>query len=105
MLRKLFSIAIVAGCGAALCAQNVRPAVPLEPVSAILEAFRTHPLVALGEGNHNNEQGYDFRLALIRDPRFALVVNDIVVESGSSTYQAVMDRFVHGESIPDAVLR
>jgi hypothetical protein len=32
----------------------------------------------------NNEQGYAFRLALIRVPRFAATVNDIVVESGSA---------------------
>ena len=35
-----------------------------------------------------------FRLALIRDPRFATVVNDIVVESGSARYQETIDRFM-----------
>src|SRR5215471_4647200 len=80
-------------------------AVPLEPVSAILDGFRTHDVVALGEGRHNNEPGYAFRLSLIRDPRFATVVNDIVVESGSSQYQNAMDRYIHGENVPNVMLR
>jgi hypothetical protein len=44
-------------------------------------------------------------LSLIRDPRFAAVVNDILVEFGNSRYQAVMDRFVSGERVPDEDLR
>jgi len=72
----------------------------LEPISAIIDAFRTHDVVALGEGRHNNEQGYAFRLALIRDPRFAATVNDIVVESGSSTHQDVMAVRTLNASLP-----
>jgi hypothetical protein len=82
-----------------------QPAVPVEPISAILDAFRTRAVVALGEGTHNNEQGHAFRLALIRDPRFIATVNDIVVEFGNSRYQDVMDRFVAGETVPDITLR
>jgi hypothetical protein len=74
-------------------------------VSAVLDAFRSHEVVALGEGEHGNEQGYAFRLALIRDPRFTAIVNDIVVESGNALYQDVMDRFIRGELVPDASLR
>jgi hypothetical protein len=81
------------------------PAVPVEPVSAILDAFQTHPIVALGEGPHGNEQGHAFRLALIRDPRFAATVNDIVVECGNGRYQTLMDRFVNGSNVSDDALR
>jgi hypothetical protein len=77
----------------------------IEPISGILDAFGSHQIVALGEGVHGNTQGHTFRLALIRDPRFAAVVNDIVVEFGSARYQAVMDRFVSGGDVPDAELR
>ena len=77
---------------------------PLEPITAILDAFRSHGIVAIGEA-HGNEQGHAFRLGLIRDPRFAALVNDIVVESGNARYQDVIDRFVRGEAVPDAVLR
>jgi hypothetical protein len=85
--------------------QTPPPSVPVEPIGAILDAFRSHPVVALGEGSNANEQGHAFRLALIRDPRFAATVNDIVVECGNSRYQEVMDRFVRGEDVPYDSLR
>jgi hypothetical protein len=45
-------------------------------------------------------------MALIRDPRFVAVVNDIVVEFGNSRYQDLMDRFVDGDdNVPYAQLR
>lgn len=59
----------------------------------------------VGEGPHGNEQGHAFRLALIRDRRFAASVNDIVVEFGSARYQDLMDRFVNGGDVPAQELR
>ena len=50
---------------------SVKEAAPLKPVAAVLNAFRTQRLVALDEGNHNNLQGYAFRMALIHHPEFA----------------------------------
>jgi hypothetical protein len=93
---------LISIAGATQAAQRAgsRPAVPAEPIAAILDAFRTHQVVALDEGNHGNQQGHAFRLALIRDPRFAATVNDIVVEFGNSRYQDVMDRFVGGDDVP-----
>src|SRR5205814_9134955 len=41
-----------------------RALIPVEAVAAILQAFQTHPIVALGEGPHGNEQGHAFGLAL-----------------------------------------
>jgi hypothetical protein len=81
------------------------PAVPIDPVSGILDAFRDHSIVALGEGAHGNLPSHAFRLALIRDPRFAGTVNDIVVEFGQSAYQDVMDRFTNGEDVPYGELK
>ena len=66
--------------GAAQQSPTAKPAVPREPIAAILDAFRTHQVVALGEGTEGNIQGHAFRLSLIRDPKFAARVNDIVVE-------------------------
>jgi hypothetical protein len=82
-----------------------RPATPLPPVTALLDAFAVHRIVALGEGPHNNEQGHAFRMALIRHPRFSTLVDDIVVESGSARHQDVMDRFVRGEQVASTALR
>lgn len=81
-----------------------QPAVPIEPVAAILDAFRTYHLVAVG-GAHGHEQGDAFALALVREPRFAAVVNDVLVESGNARYQDVMDRFVEGADVPAERLR
>src|SRR5215471_15696734 len=105
MFRRLLLTTIILAMATVFQAQGPQPAVRLDAISAVMDAFKTHAIVALSEGRHNNEQGYAFRLALIRDPRFATVANNIVVESGSSKYQDVMDRFVRGESVPDVVLR
>lgn len=80
-------------------------AVQADPITAVIDAFRTHEVVALGEGSHGNQQAHAFRLALIRDPRFPAAVRDIVVEFGSARYQDVMDRFVNGEDVPHETLR
>src|SRR5438105_160792 len=98
MLKAGTLICALAMCAGALAqTPDALPlATPLEPIATILEAFRSHSIVALGEGPHGNVQGHEFRLALIRDPRFAATVNDIVVESGSARFQDVMDSFVRG---------
>jgi Haem-binding uptake, Tiki superfamily, ChaN len=84
----------------------VRPsAKPVDPISGILDAFKTHRVVALGEGDHGNEQGHRIRLALIRDPRFSPIVTDIVVEFGNALYQPVMDRFISGGDVDTTQLR
>ena len=80
------------------------PAMPLDAKAAILDAFRVHQFVALGDA-HGNEQGEAFQLALIRDPRFPLVVNDILVEAGNSRYQETVDRFVRGEHVAAEALQ
>ncbi len=78
---------------------------PLDPIDGIINAFKTHDVVALGEGDHGNEQGAEFRAKLYRNPRFQAVVNDIVVESGNGRYQAMMDRYIAGEAVPEKELR
>jgi hypothetical protein len=85
-------------------AQGPAPAIPLDPVPAILDAFQTHNVVALGEP-HMIEQGHALRVALVNDPRFPRVVNDIVWECGTARYQGVMDRYMAGEPVSDAELR
>jgi hypothetical protein len=81
-----------------------RAAQPVEAIGAIVDACRSHAVVALVE-DHGNEQGHAFRLALLRDPRFTATVNDIVVEFGNARYQALTDRFVSGEPVGDQALR
>jgi hypothetical protein len=110
MCRVALIVALL--CGAATDgladAQRAIPgiaAVPIDPITGILEMFKTHDVVALGEGSHGNEQGHAFRLALIRDPRFSAAVDDIVVEFGNALYQDVIDRFAKGEQVAYEELR
>lgn len=78
---------------------------PRAAVEAILDLLSLHQIVALGEGPHNNQQGHAFRLSLIRQPRFAEIVDDVVVEAGNARYQPLMDRYISGEDVPYQTLR
>lgn len=80
------------------------PAVPTDAATAVLEAFRDHDIVAIGDA-HGNQLGQAFQLSLIGDPRFAAVVDDVVIEVGNSRHQDVIDRYVRGEEIPRDALR
>ena len=79
------------------------PAIAIEPVAAIVDAFRSHSVVAVMAG-HGEARGYAFGLSLVHDSRFVAVVNDIVIEEGSARYQDVSDRFVRGEQVTDESL-
>ena len=79
-------------------------ATPVDPITAIVEAFRTYNIVTLSDP-HGNVQVQAFLLSLVRDPRFPDVVNDIVIETASARYQDAIDRFVRGEDVETAVLR
>ena len=81
------------------------PAVPVEPIGAILEKFQSYPVVALGKGSHGDLNSLKFCLALIRDPRFSQTVNDIVVEVGNGRYQDRIDAYVRGDDVPAAMVR
>jgi hypothetical protein len=81
-------------------------AAPVEPISAIVQAFQSHAVVALGNVEfRGNEQAHAFQVVLIRDPRFAAVANDILVEFGNSRYQDFVDRFIRGEDVSHDSLR
>lgn len=95
------SAVAVAGLGAAgLVAPGAAAAsaVPRRPgqaglTDAVLAAFRTHRLVALGEA-HILQEHHDVLQTLISDPRLPAVVDDIVVEFGNALYQDMIDRFI-----------
>jgi len=96
----LFTLASVA----AAQTPNPRAPVPVEPIAAILDAFRTHDVVGVSDP-HGNVQMQAWLLSLLRDPRLAAAVNDLVIETASARYQDAIDRFVRGEDVPREVLR
>ena len=80
-------------------------AVPRAAIAAIVDAYREYRIVGIGDA-HGNQLGEAFQLALIRDPSFRAVVDDVIVESGNSRYQDLADRFVGGENVdPQALQR
>lgn len=76
----------------------------LPAMDGIFAAFKTHPLVGIGE-HHRIQQELDFYAALVRDPRFAREVGNVVVEFGGAAHQDIIDRYVNGEDIPYTELR
>jgi hypothetical protein len=85
-------------CGS--CARHDEPptAVRLDPVAAIVEALGLHQIVALGDWHHNL-QLHELRLDLIRDPRFPVAVDDIVVEFAAAQHQDIIDRYLNGDDV------
>ena len=81
-----------------------QPATPEDPLNTIIEAFRTHNIVALTDP-HGNVQVQAFLLSLVRDPRFPEAANDIIIETASARYQDALDRFVGGDDVERGVLR
>jgi hypothetical protein len=84
-------------------AQNAAPTVT-PAMDGIFAAFKTHSLVGLGE-HHRIAQELDFYNALVRDPRFAREVGNVVVEFGGAAHQDIIDRYVAGEEVPYTELR
>ena len=81
-----------------------RQPAPVEAIGAILDAFRTHDIVALPDP-HGNVQVQAFLMTLIRDSRFSAMANDIVIETASARYQDAIDRFVRGDDVQHDELR
>lgn len=101
----------VFGWAAVLFWANLPAAAPAAPTDvravaaaeAIIDALGTHQLVALGE-YHQNEEVHALLRRVVRDPRFADLADDIVVEFGNARYQEMVNRYVDGESVPDRQL-
>lgn len=88
---------------------SAKPSAMKEPmiqsaIDGIFEAFKTHPLVGISDA-HGMAQLMEFYNALIRDPRFAQNVGNVVVEFGGAARQDVIDRYVNGEFVPYKELR
>jgi hypothetical protein len=86
-----------------LSGTTVQPS-PREPrpepaMQAILDAFGTYRIVALGD-YHGTRDLNDFVLSLLRHPGFPDAVDDIIVECTSTSVQPLLDRYIGGEDVP-----
>lgn len=73
-------------------------------VQGILGLFQTHPIVLIGE-SHRSAETHAFLRALVTHPDFPNSVDDIVIESGNTLYQPLLDRYVRGDAVPRDSLR
>jgi hypothetical protein len=73
-------------------------------IDGILDLFKQKQVVALGDF-HGVAQEEAFYSALVRDPRFAEEVGNVVVEFGGSAAQGIIDRYVNGEDVSFTELR
>jgi hypothetical protein len=83
---------------------NARDPQPENAILAIIAAFDTFRVVAIGD-LHNTRDLNDFVLSLVRHPAFPDTVNDIVVEGNNSLLQPILDRYIAGEDLPIADAR
>jgi len=71
----------------------------------VLDLYKTHDVVLLGE-QHDRRLNFEFRMALLKHPKFASTVQDIYIECANSRYQQVLDDFVLKlEDVPAERLR
>ena len=110
--RQFIHAAAAAGLGAATVSSlaatsaggSEAPAAVSGLADAVLQAFKTHRLVGLGEIHDLQNHGDALALQL-SDPRLPGVVDDIVVEFGNALHQDTIDKFIAGQPVADADLR
>ena len=85
-------------------AQPLEAPTVVSAIDGILHAFQNHSLVGIGD-NHNSAQEEDFYAALVRHPRFATEVGNVVVEFGGAAHQDLLDAYLNGQEVSYADLR
>lgn len=68
-------------------------------IDAVLEAFESAWVVAIGE-NHGHLEFHELIIALLEDQRSPEIIDDIAVEWGNALYQPIIDRYIRGDSTP-----
>jgi hypothetical protein len=96
--------AACSGTGSKAASTGSNTAAGRRLADTVLEAFKTHRFVGLGEA-HNLQNHHDALTLLLTDPRLPSAVDDIVVEFGNALYQDTIDRFISGQPVTNADLR
>ncbi len=79
-------------------AEIIGPVQPVDAIHGIVSAFRTHPIVAIGE-DHWLLQAGEFYVQLVRSKDFQETVQDIVIEFASRNNQALLDKYISGADV------
>ena len=78
-------------------------ATPIPALEGVIGSLRAHQIVALSDP-HGSATAQAFIRQLIGDPRFADLVDDIVLEVGNARYQSLVDDYVNGGAIDESAL-
>lgn len=91
-----------AGAG---CTAHLPQPQPQDAVEFMAAASERYPVVELGrtEGTGNANE-MDLLAHLLANRQFTANVDDVVIEAGNSRYQAMLDRYVSGEHVPQQQL-
>jgi hypothetical protein len=73
-------------------------------IDGVFDLFQRKSIVALDDA-HGLAQEEAFYSALVRDPRFAKKVGNVVVEFGGSSAQSIVDRYENGGDVSPMELR
>jgi hypothetical protein len=79
------------------------PPVPASALEGVISALDANQLVAISDP-HGSAASQTFIRRLIADPRFANLVDDVVVEIGNARYQPLVDDYVNGKAIDESAL-
>jgi hypothetical protein len=82
----------------------IREPEPMDARSALLNAFDSHPLVALSE-SHGMKEEAEFINSLLRHPDFPKKANAIVLEAANAIHQKLIDDYVNGAALSLSELR
>lgn len=105
LVRAARALAAASLVGAAAPPHAPAPPPPhADAATAVLALLDSVPLVAITDLHAAAEMGA-FYQRLIRHPRFASRVNDVIVEFGNELYQPLADRWVAGADVPADSLR
>jgi hypothetical protein len=97
---KALGLAVVS---AVLAGQPAPPPVPAPALDGVINALRANQLVAISDP-HGSATMQAFIRQLIADPRFAGLVDDLVLEIGNARYQPLVDDYVTGKAIEESEL-
>jgi hypothetical protein len=97
-MLRVTALVVLLG-GAALAAQPLGPAAPVDPIALIADALKTHQVVGFSDA-HGDRALDEFELAVVRDARIRQAIDDIVIENGNARFQSVVDSYVNGDAAP-----
>lgn len=95
---KLVALALLLQYSSLSAQDYQKEAIPLDPMTGIIDLLNNTPLVAIGE-THEHAQLYEYLTELVQTEAFYKAVNDILIESGNALYQETLDLYISGEQV------